>query len=81
MSDGAADWSKMSTAEQNKAVVKEYYQTAFDGDPERAVAEAKLSDAESLDDAVAWLRPRERMVALHDRALIALLMRLPAAKG
>ena len=47
----------------------------------RAVAEAKLNDAETIDDAVNWLAPQERMVVLHDRALIALLMRLPAAKN
>ena len=46
-------------------------------DPQRAIAEAKLNDAESLDEAVKWLAPKERMVVLHDRALIDLLMRLP----
>ncbi|HEY8578891.1 MAG TPA: glucans biosynthesis glucosyltransferase MdoH, partial [Beijerinckiaceae bacterium] len=45
--------------------------------PERAVAEAKLLDARSLQDAVNWLAPAERMVVLHDRALIDLLCRLP----
>ena len=44
---------------------------------ERALAEAKLNDAETLEDAMAWLAPRERMVVLHDRALLALLARLP----
>ncbi len=29
----------MSTSDQNKAVVVDYYQTAFGGDPERAVAD------------------------------------------
>ncbi len=46
--------------------------------PERAMAEAKLNDARTIDDAVKWLRPKERTVLLHDRALIALLARLPA---
>ena len=46
-------------------------------DPDRAVAEAKLNDAESIEDAVAWLKPRERFVVLHDRALIDVLARLP----
>lgn len=46
--------------------------------PERAMAEAKLNDARSIDDAVQWLHPKERTVLLHDRALIALLVRLPA---
>lgn len=44
---------------------------------ERALAEAKLNDAETLADAIAWLAPKERMVVLHDRALIDLLVRLP----
>jgi membrane glycosyltransferase len=47
-------------------------------DPERAVAEAKLNDAETIQDAVRWLKPKERLVVLHDRALIDLLARLPA---
>ena len=45
---------------------------------DRAMAEAKLSDAASIDEAVAWLRPKESMVVLHDRALISLLARLPS---
>jgi membrane glycosyltransferase len=44
---------------------------------DRAVAEAKLADAETVDDAVDWLNRGERMVALSDRALIAMLARLP----
>ena len=47
-------------------------------DPDRAVAEAKLNDADSAVEAARWLRPKERIVVLHDRALIALLARLPA---
>jgi membrane glycosyltransferase len=43
---------------------------------ERALAEAKLVDAETIDDAVRWLSPKERMVVLHDRALLDLAMRL-----
>jgi membrane glycosyltransferase len=49
-----------------------------DVDPERALAEAKLNDAHCIDEAVSWLKPKERMVVLHDRALIDLLARLPA---
>jgi membrane glycosyltransferase len=45
--------------------------------PERALAEAKLNDAETIEDAAAWLNAKERMVLLHDRALIDLLARLP----
>jgi membrane glycosyltransferase len=50
-------------------------------DPERAVAQAKLVDAETVDDAVIWLKPKERMVVLHDRALIGLLASLPAERS
>ncbi len=55
------------------------YQRRVKGDisSERALAEAKLNDAETIDDAIAWLHPKERMVALHDRALIAMIARLP----
>lgn len=45
---------------------------------ERALAEAKLADAETIDDAIAWLHPKERMVVLHDRALIDMLVHLRA---
>ena len=47
-------------------------------DPDRAVAEAKLNDADSAAEVARWLKPKERNVVLHDRALIALLARLPA---
>jgi membrane glycosyltransferase len=43
---------------------------------ERALAEAKLVDAETIDDAIAWLHPKERMVVLHDRALLNMLVHL-----
>ncbi|PTM42940.1 glucans biosynthesis glucosyltransferase MdoH [Bosea sp. 124] len=49
-------------------------------EPDRAVAQAKLVDAETIDDAAIWLKPKERMVVLHDRALVALLASLPAAR-
>ncbi len=45
-------------------------------DPDRALAEAKLVDADTIDDAIGWLKPKERMVVLHDRALISLLVNL-----
>jgi len=49
-------------------------------DRDRAVAEAKLIDAESIEDAVVWLgNAKERSIVLQDRALIALLARLPDA--
>lgn len=45
-------------------------------DTDRAVAEAKLNDAETISEAADWLKPRERMIVLHDRSLLALLSRL-----
>ncbi|KPH79386.1 glucans biosynthesis glucosyltransferase MdoH [Bosea vaviloviae] len=50
-------------------------------EPDRAVAQAKLVDAETIDDAAIWLKPKERMVVLHDRALVALLASLPQTRG
>jgi membrane glycosyltransferase len=47
-------------------------------DIEEAVATAKLNDARSLEEINAWLKPKERMALLNDRALISLLARLPA---
>jgi membrane glycosyltransferase len=54
---------------------------------ERAVAQAKLVEATTIDEAMAWLKPKERMVVLHDRALLFLLRQLdqpaksPASAG
>ena len=50
-------------------------------DPSRALAEAKIVEAETIDEAVSWLQPKERMVVLHDRALLNLAMRLRARQG
>ena len=50
-----------------------------DVDVDAAVAAAKLNDAETIEDACAWLKPRERVAVLGDRALIAMLARLPSA--
>jgi membrane glycosyltransferase len=47
---------------------------------DRVMAQAKIVDADTIEDALAWLKPKERMVILHDRALLDLAMRLqPAA--
>lgn len=46
-------------------------------DADRVIAEAKLTDAQSIEDARAWLTGRETVLVLHDRALIALLAALP----
>ncbi len=48
--------------------------------PERALAIAKLGEARSIDDAAAWIQRKERMALLQDRALLALLSRLPAGE-
>jgi membrane glycosyltransferase len=45
-------------------------------DPDHVMAQAKLVEAETIDEAVAWLKPKERMALLHDRALIELLATL-----
>ena len=47
-----------------------------DIDPERVIAQAKIMDAATIHDAVHWLKPKERMVVLHDRALLDQLTRL-----
>ncbi len=44
-----------------------------------ALAEAKLNDAETLEDAIAWLKPRERMAILNDAVLMQTLLALPPA--
>jgi membrane glycosyltransferase len=45
-------------------------------DQDRALAQAKLVEAETIEEAVRWLKPKERLVLLHDRALIDMTMRL-----
>jgi membrane glycosyltransferase len=53
-----------------------------DIDPERVIAQAKIMDAATVHDAVHWLKPKERMVVLHDRALLDQLTRLsPVAEA
>ena len=47
-------------------------------DVHEAVEIAKLNDARSIEEACAWLKHKERLAVLSDRALIALLARLPA---
>ncbi len=42
-----------------------------------ALADAKLDDAECLEDAVAWLRPKEQMAVLNDGVLLRALLALP----
>jgi membrane glycosyltransferase len=47
-------------------------------DVEEAVAAAKLNEARTFEEASGWLKPKERMALLNDRALIAMLARLPS---
>jgi membrane glycosyltransferase len=48
-------------------------------DENRATASAKLEEALSIDEAIAWLKPAERRAVLLDRSLIERLAALPAA--
>jgi membrane glycosyltransferase len=50
-------------------------------DAHRAVAEAKLVDAETVEEAASWLQGRERNIVLGDRALIILLAALPSERA
>ena len=45
-------------------------------DPDRALAAAKLAEAERLGEASAWLSPKERLAVLQDPALLDRLGRL-----
>jgi membrane glycosyltransferase len=49
-----------------------------DVDRDRAVAEAKVIDAECVEELLDWLHPKETMVVLHDRALLGMLAVLPS---
>ena len=46
--------------------------------PDWALAEAKLNDSETIEDALAWLQPRERMAVLNDGVLVGMLLDLPS---
>ncbi len=45
-------------------------------DRDKVIAEAKISDAETISDAAAWLSNRERTITFQDRALVAMLASL-----
>jgi len=49
--------------------------------PEWALAEAKLDDAETLDEILTWLTPKERMAILLDKVLIERLAKLPVPQA
>jgi membrane glycosyltransferase len=44
-----------------------------------ALADAKISDAETIDELICWLHPKERMAILQDPALISRFASLPPA--
>ncbi len=46
-----------------------------------ALADAKLDDAECVEDAVAWLKPKEQMAVLNDEVLLHRLLALPRKAG
>jgi membrane glycosyltransferase len=46
-------------------------------DPHLAIARAKIEDAETFDEAAAFLRPRERFAILNSRIALGELMALP----
>jgi membrane glycosyltransferase len=48
-----------------------------DVSPEWALAFAKLLDAQTIDEAISWLKPKERTAILLDQTLIARLAVLP----
>ncbi|RVU16593.1 glucans biosynthesis glucosyltransferase MdoH [Methylobacterium oryzihabitans] len=45
-------------------------------DPDHAMAQAKVVEAETIGEAADWLKPKERMALLHDRALLDRLTQL-----
>ena len=47
--------------------------------PDWALAEAKLDDAETIEDAFTWLTPKERMAVLNDGKLVETMLQLPPA--
>ena len=46
---------------------------------EKALAEVKLAQAATIEEASLWLQPKERSVVLGDRALLSILASLPSA--
>jgi membrane glycosyltransferase len=49
-------------------------------DPNLAVARAKIEDAESFDEALGYLNPRETFAVLNSRAVLESLLQLPAGQ-
>src|SRR5712672_1647117 len=49
-------------------------------DPHLAIARAKIEDAESFEDALGYLSPRELFAVLNSRTILEALFRLPVAE-
>jgi membrane glycosyltransferase len=47
-------------------------------DPHLAIARAKIEDAESFDEALGYLNSHETFAVLNSRAVLTLLLQLPA---
>ena len=45
-------------------------------EPDRVMAAAKLSEAETLSEALGWLSPKEKSIVFQDRALLAMAAKL-----
>ena len=48
---------------------------------EWALAQSKLNDAETIDDALRWLKAKEKMAVLNDSTLLRTLLALPRAQS
>jgi membrane glycosyltransferase len=64
--------------ERHEAMLPKAVRPRGEIDADRALAQAKIMEAQTIEDAVRWLKPKERFVALHDRALLDLVARLPS---
>jgi membrane glycosyltransferase len=49
-------------------------------DPHLAIARAKIEDAESFEDALGYLGPRELFAVLNSRTILEAFFRLPTAE-
>jgi len=59
---------------------KEAPRARGDMTPDWALAQSKLNDAETIEEALAWLKPKERMAILNDGVLLRVLFALPRAR-
>jgi membrane glycosyltransferase len=49
--------------------------------PEWALAQSKLQEAQTIEEVLTWLMPKERMAILNDGALLQTLFALPRAEA